>query len=393
MNFSSEEISFLSGFLSSKLNGFEFDANKLNFKNAEKIFETAEEQRVFTIYGKELIGFFENNINTFDKSYWLDRLKKYENRSFNLTIRLLKILNILKAEQIFAVPVKGPLLAEFLYNDISSRVFADLDIFIFQKDLFKAAKILENHGYRLELDLDKKKMAVFSTHEYDFKVYDNSTGTLVELHWELSGRYTKLPMTLDNYFKTLYDVHILSKKVKKLSDETEFIYLCIHSGKHCYEKLEMLYSIAVYYNKIKEYSNLILVKADEMKCRKIVLFSIYLCMDFFHLEVDEKIISQILSYKDFEKIKNQVVYFIENKSDLTETRFSNLHIQLQESIYLKFILRLRLIFTPTCKEWSYFKLPLKLSFLYYFIRPLRLVYSYFADKFKNGEKNDIFKVF
>ncbi|MDY0361381.1 MAG: nucleotidyltransferase family protein [Desulforegulaceae bacterium] len=377
MNFSSEEISFLSGFLSSKVNGFEFDANKFNLQNAEKILETAEEQKIFPIYGNELLSIFEKNSNGFDKNYWLERLSKHEKRAFNLTIRLLKILNFLKEEQIFGIPVKGPLLAEFLYNDISSRAFADLDIFIFQKDLYKAVKILEKQGYKPELDLDEKKTMIFSRHEYDFKLYDKSSHTIVELHWELSGRYTKSPITLDNYFRTLCDFNILNKKVQKLSNETEFIYLCIHSGKHCYEKLEMLYSIAVYFNKIKDSFDLIINMADEMKCRKIVLFSVYLCIDFFNLKVDENVLNQIKAYKDFGKIKNQVANFIENNANFSKTRFSNLHIKLQENIYLKIILRLRLIFTPTCSEWAVVKLPAKLSFLYYFIRPFRLVFLFF----------------
>ena len=68
-----------------------------------------------------------------------------------LTAELLRILRLLDAHAIRAVPLKGPALAQSLYGDLALREFCDLDVLVQETDLRKARGLLEAQGYHLDL--------------------------------------------------------------------------------------------------------------------------------------------------------------------------------------------------------------------------------------------------
>jgi len=75
-------------------------------------------------------------------------------RNISLSSFLLKVLNILKEDDIVAVPFKGPLLAQYVYGDIGLRPFSDLDVLVNQNDAVCAWGILLENGFSPKLELD-----------------------------------------------------------------------------------------------------------------------------------------------------------------------------------------------------------------------------------------------
>ena len=75
-----------------------------------------------------------------------EQLRKFslENgrRNLYLAAELLKVLDILEGHGIFAVPFKGPVLAESVYGDLSLRGFVDLDILVHKRDAINARNCL-----------------------------------------------------------------------------------------------------------------------------------------------------------------------------------------------------------------------------------------------------------
>ena len=64
-----------------------------------------------------------------------------------MTNRLLDILKLFEKSHVLAVPYKGPVLASGLYQNLSLREFADLDIVVQEKDVVPAADLLESSGF------------------------------------------------------------------------------------------------------------------------------------------------------------------------------------------------------------------------------------------------------
>jgi len=83
---------------------------------------------------------------------FLHRLKTTYLTNFRKNIilkkELLRILSCFKEKNILVIPLKGPILAEYLYNDLSSWVSCDLDLLVQDKQYEDAEGALEKNGYK-----------------------------------------------------------------------------------------------------------------------------------------------------------------------------------------------------------------------------------------------------
>lgn len=160
------------------------------------------------------------------------------------------------------LPLKGPVLSQFLYNDPSERNSWDLDILIDVKDLDKCIEIMLSMGYDLitYFNSDKQKEAIIK-HYHHVELYHETRGILVEIHWDLTdikGRKTTLKDLIPNTNK----VSIGTNEFHFLKTEQQFEYLCMHGSFHLFERLQWLYDLKVFWemqskeqiDKIKEHS-------------------------------------------------------------------------------------------------------------------------------------------
>jgi len=85
------------------------------------------------------------------------------NSSRNLFLfgKLLKILNLLRDNGIFAIPFKGPVLAESIYGDLTLRQFTDLDILVHKHNAFKARNLLISNGFRPDIELNRDQVNAY----------------------------------------------------------------------------------------------------------------------------------------------------------------------------------------------------------------------------------------
>jgi hypothetical protein len=87
---------------------------------------------------------------------------------------LLRLLDTFKADNIMAVPFKGPLLAVAIYGDMLLRECGDLDFLIKRKDVRIAINLLVSLGYRPD-----------PKHQLDFEAHfiHEETRSIIDLHW------------------------------------------------------------------------------------------------------------------------------------------------------------------------------------------------------------------
>ncbi|MFC1859810.1 nucleotidyltransferase family protein [Thermodesulfobacteriota bacterium] len=99
------------------------------------------------------------------------------------TRELLKILQILKDNGIEAIPLKGALASEIIFENPGLYVGSDIDILVRPSDLQQTKQILINSGYSYDEEPEK---AMLSSH-YHLVFYNNEH--TVEVHWNLVKRY------------------------------------------------------------------------------------------------------------------------------------------------------------------------------------------------------------
>ena len=79
-------------------------------------------------------------------------LKLYYKKNFlqmiKITHELIRIIELFKEKNIRVLSLKGPPLAEIIYNDISLRTSVDLDFLVSVNDINTVEKLLSREGYK-----------------------------------------------------------------------------------------------------------------------------------------------------------------------------------------------------------------------------------------------------
>lgn len=292
---------------------------------------------------------------------------------------LLRTIDLLEQHDIRVLPFKGPALAQDVYGDAALRVFVDLDLLIRRDDALKAWRILRDNGYQPELNLEdeQKKKYVAAEDDQSFVLADKAIN--IELHWELSGRYLSSPLTFEAIAAEMEPLVLGDRDVLKLKREFLLLYLCVHGCKDGWNSLEQVYLIAeiIRQSSAFDWSRLDRL-ADHWTCRTMVRVGIAMALRLFAVRVPIEMARQIEKDDRAARVADGIIERLLDPADSLsdnsfEGRFSRMHLAVRDSFVEQLRYALKLAFMPTKKEWLYFPLPARWSFLHYLLRPYRLL--------------------
>lgn len=302
-------------------------------------------------------------------------------RNLFLSACLLQLLNLLQDQDILAVPFKGPVLAESAYGDHALRHFVDLDVLIHKRDVPRALRLLESNGYRPDVELNSEQNKVYLETEYSFVATSNSGRVMVEIHWEMTGRYSSFPLDIEYLKDRLEPATLAGKKVFQPSPEDLLLYLCLHGAKHCWGELDWICSLAELVSSRPEIDwTRVTDLAKKMKCERITFLGLFLASDLLGAPLPVDIRKRAEADASIRKIASQVYQNLFHRNgDFSVNRmnpdFSSLHIKVRDKFLEKARYSLSLALKPTREDWRIFPLPAPLSFLHYLLRPMRLSVS------------------
>lgn len=305
-------------------------------------------------------------------------------RHYVLSEILKKTIALFKGEGIESIPFKGPVLSQMLYGNNPARVFSDIDILVSETDALKAKNILIENGYQPEVRLNDKQEHVYMNFEFDFKLLGENGNIIIELHWDMSGRYLTGPLTLQKIRPFLKDIGFEGISVKTLCPEMLLVYLCVHSSKHLWETLEQVFAV---FTLLKQQPDLdkVVRFAGELNCRRMLFVGIWLADNIFAPVLPDQMKQMIAADKEAvrlaKKCRNTLLATRLVHRDPERNRFSPFHLQVRESQRDRLRYLIYLLFKPTRKEWMILPLPAAFSFLYCIIRPLRLIMSFMREIF------------
>jgi hypothetical protein len=299
-------------------------------------------------------------------------------RNVFLTSRLLGILNLFKENDITALPFKGPLLAESVYGDLSSRQFADLDILVRKRDALKAKDLLISDAYNPEIKLSAEQAGAYLRSEDNFILTSDDGTIIIELHWDMSGTYAPVPLELEAFEGRLETASLDGKEVRNLCPEDQLLYLCIHGCKDNWEALDHVCCIA---EVLRHYPSMdwecVMQLAAKLRCERMILLGFFLAYDLLDAPFPDSILERVKADSKIKKLAAKVSdnLFRENgespENGIT-SRFSFFHIAVRAKLSDKIRYGLHLLFSPTAEDWRVFPFPVYLSFLHYVLRPGRL---------------------
>lgn len=290
-----------------------------------------------------------------------------------LTGELVRLLKILEANGITAVPYKGPAIALKLYGSVARRQFGDLDILVRQRDVWEAGRLIEAEGYEPVFTLPGTMRARLLSHWYVRTFHRETSRTLLELHWDIAERYWAIRFDADAMWRRLEPMELPGVTAFVPCAEDLLLMLCVHNVRHRSDKLEGIASIGELVRSTPALDwELVWRQAGEMHCRRILAFGLLLAHGLFDVALPPQAAEAIGSRGLLAMARTTVRHFVaDDPPPHTWRRQVSFQLELKDSRadQARYWAR-ALMSTPD--DWAALRLPESLSFAYPIVRAVRL---------------------
>lgn len=316
----------------------------------------------------------------------LDQLRDYfysnTRRNLFLASELVKLVRLCGRHGFVVVPFKGPLLASLAYGDLSLRTFDDLDILVAKDEVLNVRDLLLSQGYLDRTHLTGEQELSYLRSGCAFTLEREDGSVTVDLHWQITPRVFPFPIELDGLWERLTAVSLGGSELLSLSLEDLALVLCVHGAKHQWSRFEW---ICAFSNLVSRHTDIdwtrILDQARRLGVERMCLHGLLLTNELLGAPLPHEVATRIKCDTKPKSLVTAVCggLFLEANGCLTEAKKHAFYINVRErwpdrARYFFHLVRRKLI--PTKKDLALLSLPLNLSCVYYFIRPVRLIREY-----------------
>ena len=292
-----------------------------------------------------------------------------------LTHELQKLIALFAENQVTAVPYKGPALALQLFGNVALRQFSDLDLLVHPRDVLRARDLLLRDGYEPLPPLTEGQQAVLLRTQCNLPFGREQKRMIVELHWKVSAPSFARPFETEDFWSRLVDGKLETKNIKLPANEDLLLALCIHGSKHLWERVAWIADIAGLISSETELNwEELIGRARSTGSERMLLLGLHLAERLLEVNLPDEVKSALKADAKVGFLADDVVRDLFTP-DLTPSGISGYFLfQIKARRRLRDKINyLRFTFTPNEEDLVRFNLPSSLSFLYYLVRPVRLV--------------------
>jgi hypothetical protein len=300
------------------------------------------------------------------------RFQENAQQNMLLTQELVLLLNQFRQQGISILTFKGPSLAFAIYGNLALRQITDLDILVHKQDQAKALDLLVEQGYQLRVQVP------WETH-----LTRNNSLYNVDLHSSIAPTHLSHPLCSTDVWQDLKPLQFAGTTMLTLPPEMHLLVLCLHGTKDCWSRLnricdvsELIRTQSLDWQKLMDWS-------DVQGWRRLIGLGLVLARDLLNTEVPNDVQQWIAIEQKIPRLAHQVKQhlFSEMSSPIDEVDRALFHMRTRERFQDK-VFALRglmqhsgwLSITPN--DQAFIRLPSGLSFLYYLIRPIRVLGKY-----------------
>lgn len=304
-------------------------------------------------------------------------------RNYAMAGELIRVLDALEAEDIPALPYKGPALGCAVYGDLGLREFSDLDILLPARDVTRAKAKLESMGYASDFRISAAAEEAALNSGAHYHVLLRATGgRIVELHWRTDANF---PVERDDaeWWRSLGRRPFMGVAVRAFPLPEMFLVLCLHGSKHRWGALAWLVDIAemLRANAVSD-AAAVAARARAMGAERRLYLGLRLARDLLEAPIPGPLQAGC-ERGDVRALAAEVT------RDIFDPRAAGAFARLRRDLALydrrSHQLRhaIQVIAAPSLVEWSRWKLPRALFFLYPAIRLARLTGRYLTRSQRN----------
>jgi hypothetical protein len=308
-------------------------------------------------------------------------------RSLAVTAELLRLLELLDAHGIRAVPFKGPVLAASAYGDVTLREFYDLDILVDKRDLQRARELLLSQGYLTREEATGiQDCSPTKKHWY---LVQGDCGMGLDLHWRFTPRYFSSPVDGDRLWSRLDRVSLLGLAVPSLSPEDMLLVLCAHGATGCWARLLLVCDVA---QLISARSRMdwrgVLEQASRTGSLRRLLLGLLLAGDLLGAAIPREALALMAADTHLPRLAAEVRgrMLSARHAAFGHVESCRTHLRMMERLRDRMLYCLGLLHesvTPNTTDRLFVPLPRFLHWLYYLIHPVRLAVTYGPSALKH----------
>jgi len=317
-------------------------------------------ERIPAVYAQQLAELFRRNAA----------------RNVILTGELCRLLRLFAARGLPVIPYKGPALAVYAYSgDLALRQFTDLDILVHERDLSQFREVLSAEGYWSRLHPENSQHAAYMRLRGEQLFLQRESKIEIDLTWMLSPRYHSFKIDYERCWERLEKIEIQGTETWALAPEDLLLALCVHAGKHQWERLIWVCDVAETLAARPEMKWEQLVSlAEESGVRRMLWLGLLLAHEMLGASLPDWIVRRLEADSTVKVLSARIQerFFHEPAAAFAPSEKFSYLLQVREKRRDGLRACLHYTVSPTPADWKWVRLPASLSFLYYLTPPVRL---------------------
>ena len=300
-----------------------------------------------------------------------------------LSTDLIKVLRILQARGIPVVPLKGPVLAVTLFNEIPWRESCDLDLLVRRADVGRAKDALIEAGYQLDSQLRSGEENDAFHWRSQLVLFRDDVSPALDLHWELLPSLFPCARYFDSVWERLQHATFHDENILTLSAEDQLFFLCAHAARHSWHSLRLAVDVArlIYVHPDLDWDSVI--RAGRDSDGTVLALGLWIVSHLLDVRLPESALRYANEAIDPKPFASQL---LERMMTLTPDQYENsselrLQLRLAAGWWPKLRCAAGYVLLPTDADGA-LRLPASLFFLYYLYRPVRLTAKYGMKLFR-----------
>ena len=295
-----------------------------------------------------------------------------------LAAELVRVVTLLAAAGILAVPFKGPVAAIAAYGNVALRQFSDLDVLVRVEEVDAAASVLIDAGYRA-LDAERDGPILRRVGYYRGLVH-TGFGVVIELHWRFGPAWFNFPLDLSHLDARLTRLSVGGVDLPVLGPEDTLLVSCAHGTRHLWARLEWICQVREQVQRDGVDWTGLAARATAVGARRMVGLGLRLAQDVVGLAVPGEAERRFTTDPAVRSLAADLKTRLFQRDGLAlrprEIGTDILRARERPADRLRHVIGLTL--QPTIGEVKSFRLPRRLGWLYHLARPARLAWRYGA---------------
>ena len=300
-----------------------------------------------------------------------------------LSTDLIKALRIFRACDIPVVPLKGPVLAVTLFNQIPWRESCDLDLLVHRADVRRAKDVLMEAGYQLDSQLRSDEENASYHWRSQLVLFRDDLSPALDLHWELLPSLFPCARYFDSVWERLQNSTFHDQAILTLSAEDQLFFLCAHAARHSWHSLRLAVDVARLIHVSPDLDWDSVIRAGRNSDGIVLALGLWIVNHLLEVKLPEMALRYANETIDGKPFAAQL---LERMMAITPDQYENsselrLQMRLAAGWWPKLRCAAGYVLLPTDADGT-LRLPSSLFFLYYLYRPMRLTAKYGMKLFR-----------